>query len=504
MSALAVVLAAAAIGVAGLRWLRVAQREHYLPGSTTRFAQRWWILGPNAVLGFGVLVAVAGSFAAPLPAIVAAVGVAAGPFGLGIHGRTSALAWTRRLRTLAGVWLALELAVIGLGLALGNGPAGAAIAAAAVPLLVDAALAITAPIERRLAQRFVDQAAGKLRSVRPTVVAITGSYGKTSTKGYVAHLLEGSRTVSATPKSFNNRAGLARAINEHLPLGTDVFIAEMGTYGPGEIRDLCAWVPPDIAVITSIGPVHLERMGSEENIATAKAEITERASTVVLNVDSPHLARLADRLAATKKVLRVSAADLAADVAVVAEDGGLRVLRAGTDIARGLSVDAPPTNVACAVAVALELGVDPADVAARLPGLPTAEHRLTTITSGAGVTILDDTYNANPAGAARALDALAKVATPGRRTVLVTPGMVELGSRQADENARLAETAGRVVTDLIVVGQTNRAALLDGATRAGINTVTVDTRDAAVAWVRQHLSAGDAVLYENDLPDHFP
>ena len=505
MSAVAVLLAAAATGIAGLRWLRVAQREHYLPGAATRFAGRWWILGPNAVLGFGILVAVAGSLAAPLPAVIAAIGVAVGPFGLGIHGRTSALAWTRRMRTLAGMWLALELAVIGLGLALGNGPAGAALAAAAVPLLVDVALAITAPIERRLGQRFVDQAAGKLRSVRPTVVAITGSYGKTSTKGYVAHLLEGSRTVSATPKSFNNRAGLARAVNEHLPLGTDVFIAEMGTYGPGEIRDLCSWVPPDIAVITSIGPVHLERMGSEENITIAKAEITERAATVVLNVDSPHLARLADRLAATKKVVRVSATDPAADVAVVpTEDGGLRVLRGGTELAAGLRVDAPPTNIACAVAVALELGVDPGDVAARLPGLPTAEHRLTTITSGSGVTILDDTYNANPAGAARALEALAKVATSGRRTVLVTPGMVELGSRQADENARLAEAAGRIVTDLIVVGQTNRAALLDGATRAGIETVTVDTRDAAVEWVRQHLSAGDAVLYENDLPDHFP
>ena len=82
----------------------------------------------------------------------------------------------------------------------------------------------------------------------------------------------------ATPASFNNRAGLARAVNEHLAEGTEVFVAEKGTYGPGEIADLCRWCPPDIAVITAIGPVHLERFGSEDRIVAAKAEIIEQAA----------------------------------------------------------------------------------------------------------------------------------------------------------------------------------------------------------------------------------
>ena len=99
----------------------------------------------------------------------------------------------------------------------------------------------------------------------------------------------------ATPASFNNRAGLARAVNEHLADGTEVFVAEMGTYGPGEIADLCRWCPPAIAVITAIGPVHLERFGSEDRIVEAKAEITVPAADVVLQVDDPRLAALADR-----------------------------------------------------------------------------------------------------------------------------------------------------------------------------------------------------------------
>lgn len=503
--AAAVLALAAATGVSGLRWLRVAQREHYLAGSVSRFAARWWWLGPNVVLGLATVVAALGAAAAPLPALVVAAGVTVGPFGLSVRGRTSALAWTRRMRTLAGVWLGLQLAVIAVGLAVGAGPLLAALAAVAVPVLVDLALVITAPIERKLGARFVDSAATKLASIRPTVVAITGSYGKTSTKGYVAHLVAGSRTVAATPKSFNNRNGLARAINENLPLGTDVFVAEMGTYGPGEIRDMCSWVTPDIAVITAIGPVHLERMRNEDRIVEAKSEILEKAATVVLNGDDPRLAALAasDKVAG-KKVVLVSATDTSAAVCVTPTAAGLEVRIGGEAVAGGVTVDAPPGNVACAVAVALELGVPAAEIAARLPGLPVADNRLARNTGAGGFTILDDTYNSNPAGARRALDALAAESQPGHRAVLVTPGMVELGRRQAEENAAFAVAAAAVATDLVVVGQTNRRALLTGAKESRLNVVTVDTREAAVAWVRANLSAGDAVLYENDLPDHFP
>ena len=103
------------------------------------------------------------------------------------------------------------------------------------PVLVDVALALVRPVEARLLKPYVDRARQRLGAVAPRVVAITGSYGKTTTKGYVAHLVAGSFSVVATPASFNNTAGLARAINEHLATGTQVFVAEMGTYGAGEI-----------------------------------------------------------------------------------------------------------------------------------------------------------------------------------------------------------------------------------------------------------------------------
>lgn len=501
MEAVVVVAGLVASALAAVRWLRVAQREHYLPGSVTRFADRWWWTGRNRLLTPVVLLGVVATIWAPEPGLVAAAGLVVGPLGLSLRGRTSKLAWTRRLRTLAATWAVLHLLALGLAAWLGHGPLASVLLAFMTPVLMDAALVLTAPVERRLVRPFVDRAAARLKQVRPTVVAITGSYGKTSTKLYLAHLLGATRTVVATPASFNNRAGLARAVNEHLAPGTDVFVAEMGTYGRGEIAELCSWCPPDVSVITAVGPVHLERMGTEEAILEAKAEVLERAEVAVLNVDHPLLERLADeRVGAGQRVVRCSAKSSHADVVVM--DGEVR---AGGRFIAGLEgVGSAPTNVACAVAAALQLEVPPELIAARLATLPTAEHRLTVAVGDSGATVVDDTYNANPAGAARALAVLAAHAAPTGKRVVVTPGMVELGPLQDEENASFAADAAQSSSHLVVVGHTNRRALLHGATAGGAQVVVVENRDEAVAWVREHVGKGDAVLYENDLPDHFP
>ena len=485
-----------AAGIAGLRWLRVAQREHYLGGTVARFAWRWWTLGPVSIgLGLVVLAGLGACLVREPFALLTALAVALGPPGLGLRGRTSPLAWTGRLRRLAlvvGVVVALAL-LAGWFLHVWV----TAVVVTALPVVFDLALVLLAPVERRMGDPWVDKAARALSGSGAKVVAITGSYGKTSTKGYVAQLLAGDRRVLASPASFNNRMGLARAINEHLAGGLDVFIAEMGTYGKGEIADLCAWIPPDIAVITAIGPVHLERFGSEENIVEAKAEILERASVAILNVDDPRLAAVAERERGRRRVITASTG-ATADVRVV--DGEVSI--DGALIAR-----APETahhgNVACAVAVAVALGVSTEEIRERLGGLTEPEHRRTVITGAGGAMIIDDTFNSNPAGARAALEMLQTLDVSGRR-VVVTPGMVELGRRQEDENRAFAAQAARVADFVAVVGRTNRRALVAGARQGEAEVLVFPDREAAVAWVRSHLGPGDAVLYENDLPDHFP
>jgi UDP-N-acetylmuramoyl-tripeptide--D-alanyl-D-alanine ligase len=160
-------------------------------------------------------------------------------------------------------------------------------------------------------------------------------------------------------------------------------------------------------------------------------------------------------------------------------------------------------NLAAAVGAALELGMTVAEIAPRLGDLPTTAHRRQVMTTDRGLVVVDDTYNSNPAGAVAALDVLQALPGAGRK-VVVTPGMVELGGRQYDENLRLARSASTLATDLILVGQTNRRALWEGAVGGRAAVTVVASREQAVDWVRSHLEPGDAVLYENDLPDHYP
>jgi UDP-N-acetylmuramoyl-tripeptide--D-alanyl-D-alanine ligase len=482
-----------------LRWLRVAQREHYLFGTVTRFAGRWWRcrtgnLALFAVALGGLLI----GLTVPAGTLVSAVALMLGPIGLSVRGSTAPLRWTPRLRRLAGLTVLFTAILVALSGLVSGAVRTLAWSAFLLPLLIDGALAAGEPIERRLSQKFVDRARQTLAQVAPLVVAITGSYGKTSTKSYLARLLRDGPSTVASPASFNNRLGLARSINEHLASGTQVFIAEMGTYGKGEIADMCAWMRPAIGVITAIGPVHLERFGSLEAVVEAKSEILATASTAVLNIDHPLLADLAGRL--DIEVVRCSTKDATADVFV---DGRGSVFVSSERVA-GVDVSTILTdNLACAVGAAVAAGATPASLAGAMGDLQSPQHRRTLSKSELGFSIIDDTYNSNPAGARSALAMLEHLGTSGRR-VMVTPGMVELGKTQHAENHALASFAADLVSDLVIVGRTNRSALMEGTAGREASVIVVDSRKEAVEWVRENLADGDVVLYENDLPDHYP
>jgi UDP-N-acetylmuramoyl-tripeptide--D-alanyl-D-alanine ligase len=487
----------------GARWLRIAQREHYLPFATTRFAIRWWTLGvANPALVIVALGAATFCFWFPPVCVITALVVCIGPLGLGLRGRTSPLAWTRRLRVVAVTALFFAAIISLLFRQFGLGPMGCAAVALLTPAVVDGVLAMLKPVEGRLALRYVVQAAETLNRVDPIRIAVTGSYGKTTIKGYIRHLLSGTFSVVASPASFNNSPGLSRSVNEHLAQGTEVFVAEMGTYGPGEIADLVSWIRPSISLLASIGPVHLERFGDLDTIVASKSEIFSTSRTAIVNIDAYGLAREADRLQVSGiDVLRCSSNDRTADVVVLKDNQRLEVIVSGRRILTGLAADAAPTNVACAVAVATTLGIPDEIIAQRLANLPTVEHRRQVLVSQSGVTVIDDTYNSNPAGGAAALETLGGL--DAHRKVVVTPGMVELGHRQVAENRQFGVDASLLADDLVIVGRTNKSALLKGSRDGNARVHFVSCREDAVNWVREHLTAGDAVLYENDLPDHY-
>ena len=181
----------------------------------------------------------------------------------------------------------------------------------------------------------------------------------------------------------------------------------------------------------------------------------------------------------------------------------LSIWHNGQQVAEAKDPGVPLTNLACAIAMAIECGVAPETIATRLSSLPTPDHRQSVQTGPDGLTVIDDTYNANPASMRRGLELLEKYADSNHRRVVATPGMVELGNAQRKENADFARKASEIATDLVIIGRTNRKALVVGAQDSDMNVVIVDRLPQAVAWMREHIGDGDAVLYANDLPDHY-
>jgi UDP-N-acetylmuramoyl-tripeptide--D-alanyl-D-alanine ligase len=508
----AILVAIAVAAVMNLKWLRVAQRVHYLPGEVGRIQRLWFERRPIGVLWWaGAVVIAIVSFQGPEQlglgalawlAVVAPLLMVPTPWRLPLKGTTSALQWTARAKRVYGGILAVQFLTGGLAVWLA-GPAGVLIPLLLAANLTDLALGVLWQVERKLSRKFVIEARRKLKRVGPQVVAITGSYGKTSTKGYVAHILGKAHQTVASPASFNNMMGLSRTINEHLVIGTSVFVAEMGMNQEGRIRELCELFNPDIASITVIGEAHMERLGSQEAIFRAKAEITEKAKTVVLPVDQPELVALIEKCRREgKTVITVSGQGNTADV-IVDPDRGL--VTYGPD-ASPTPMAVPPfghgVNVAVALGIAYAVKVPQDEALARLADLPVAAHRAEVQKMPDGVWIIDDTYNSNPVGAARAIDDAAALAKErGGPLVVVTPGMVELGPVQFQRNSELAQRVVAAQGMLMAVGLTNRKALVTGS--AG-GAQLFATRADAVTAALHAAGANGVILYENDLPDHYP
>jgi UDP-N-acetylmuramoyl-tripeptide--D-alanyl-D-alanine ligase len=208
-----------------------------------------------------------------------------------------------------------------------------------------------------------------------------------------------------------------------------------------------------------------------------------------------------DTLRAAGKKVVTAGTSRDCQVAIVPERERWLIVRDGVVESEVLPVmGVRPSNVACAMAAAFELGLSVYDVTTRMTHLTPPQHRLTVVQVPSGLTVIDDTFNANPASSVVAVQTLVDVPVTGRR-VVVTPGLVELGASQVSENEQLGARIRAAGCELIVVAQTNASALRRGF---GTNTLHVAQRDEAVAWVRKNLGRDDAVLYLNDLPDHYP
>jgi UDP-N-acetylmuramoyl-tripeptide--D-alanyl-D-alanine ligase len=349
-----------------------------------------------------------------------------------------------------------------------------------------------------------------------TIVGITGSSGKTSTKDLLAVVLSPLGEVVAPPGSFNNELGhpwtVLRATGS-----TDYLILELSARHPGNIAELAAIAPPAIGVVLNVGTAHLGEFGSREAIAQTKSELPQavpRSGVVVLNVDDPAVAAMADVTAA--RVVRVSRhsrtnggpADVWAGPVTLDElarpQFTLHTAEGAKDIRLAVHGDHQVSNALCAAAVALECGATTEQVAKALAGAgPVSQHRMRVSTRADGVTVIDDAYNANPDSMHAGLQALAWIARGGgagnRRSWAVLGEMAELGEDAISEHDRIGRLAVRLdVSRLVVVGMgRSMSAMHHGAVMEGSwggEAAIVADADAALALLRAELQPGDVVL----------
>ncbi len=372
-----------------------------------------------------------------------------------------------------------------------------------------AVLAALAELARAVAKHLV--AAGL------TIVGVTGSSGKTSTKDLLAAVLAPRGAVVAPPGSFNNELGhpwtVLRATAD-----TDYLILEMSARHPGNIAALAAIAPPAVGVVLNVGTAHLGEFGSREAIAKTKSELPQAvppSGVVVLNADDAAVAAMAHVTAA--RVVRVSrssrteagASDVWAGPVTLDELARPRftvhTYDSAVDVELGVYGEHQVSNALCAAAVALECGATLEQVAAALSGArAVSRHRMQVTTRADGVTVIDDSYNANPESMRAGLQALAWMARRTgrtRRSWAVLGEMAELGDDAVTEHDRIGRLAVRLdVSRLIVVGTgRSMSAMHHGAVMAAgpeadaAATIVADV-PAALALLRAELRSDDVVL----------
>jgi len=343
------------------------------------------------------------------------------------------------------------------------------------------------------------------------VVGITGSYGKTSSKNILNNILSIKYNSLPTPRNLNTPYGLMITINNHLDKFDEIFIAEMGAYKIGEIQQLCDLVHPKYGILTRIGTAHLELFGSQENIQKGKFELIESLPSdgvAVLNRDDE--LQVNYKLKNKVKVLWIGIdndADFRATNIKVSNNGTTFDLIVKGDEKKykfetKLLGYANIYNILASLALGYEFGIKIEQLQVAVRGVKPVEHRLELKQNG-DIYYIDDAYNSNPVGSKMALDVLKLM--PGKK-IVVTPGMIELGSIEYDENRKFGENIADVCDEVILIGKKQTEAIQEGLKNKKYSEkhihILEDVIDA-FPLINKLKEKSTYVLLENDLPDVF-
>lgn len=380
-----------------------------------------------------------------------------------------------------------------------------------IPYLVLLANIFNKPIEKSISNYYINDAKNKLATMNDIkVIGITGSYGKTSMKYILSELLSIRYNTLITPGNFNTTLGVVRTIREYLTPVHQIFLCEMGAKNKGDIKEICDLVHPQYGIITSIGPQHLESFKTLDTIINTKFELVdslEGKGIAFLNYDNTYIKEKEHN----KKVISYAVDDKDATIIVkemtLSEKGATFIIQDKEGIEEEFQTSLigkhNVLNIVGAISVAYTLGIPLASMKARVKRLKPVAHRLE-LRRYENMTIIDDAYNSNPMGAKMALDTLSMF--EGEK-ILVTPGMVELGTKEYELNMEFGAQAAQVADYIVLVGKNQSKAILEGMDQENFDRSKVYMASDFSKAMEHVYALGSSkkkiVLLENDLPDNY-
>ena len=382
-----------------------------------------------------------------------------------------------------------------------------------LPLVVMVAHAIMIPIEKTISKTFLNRAKLKLKKRNNLkVVAVTGSYGKTTVKNIIAEILAEKYKVCVTPFSYNTPLGISKTILENLEETDNVFVVEMGARNPGDIKELCEIVKPSVGVITGIGNQHMATFGKQDTVVKTKGElvdyIAKNKGFMVFNTDGDLAKTMYENASCKKEQASINEnfGIYASDIKCT-KDGSEFTLHINDEQIKNVSTtllgEHNVSNILVAVCVAKQLGLTNEEIVAGINKLIPTAHRLAIVPSTNALVVIDDAYNGSVEGYKAALNVLSKF--DGKK-VVITPGLVELGKEQFNCNFEFGRAMASVADYVIITGVINYDAIAAGLEFAEFEShkiIRAGTLNQAVCMLGSITNPGDVVLFENDLPDNY-
>lgn len=374
------------------------------------------------------------------------------------------------------------------------------------PLIFVVSTAIINVFERLNNARYEKRAQKRLNRDGLIKIAITGSYGKTSVKNFLETILSQKYNVLSTPQSYNTPMGIAKTVNA-LDDTHEVFIAEFGARRVGDVKKLMKIVNPQYSILTGINDQHLQTFKTEENIRQEKCRILDVGDgTCVINAE---LKNITENVLLKKKVIPETIyAGLDESADIYAKNLSVNSYGSEFDVVVGDDIYSARTtilgihnvqNIMLAVAMAMKLGVEMPYILHAIENLQPVAHRQQLL-KGNGINIIDDSFNSNPDGAKFALMTLAMFDT---RKVVMTPGLVELGSREGEENRILGKRIADVADVVLLIGNERTEPILRALKDCefGGEIKRYSSLDMCEKDFVNTLKLGDTLLILNDLPD---